>query len=111
MRGTVRWMRVAGAVSTVGVLLACSGLQLDLPIGKSFDNVAACQSYVEAYNRLDCVTDAFRISPTDMCPDALDDYPCDMSEHYQCMADRIMCSDGRPDVLDMHTACGDRTCD
>lgn len=74
--------------------LACGGGGAALSGGA--DNVGACKAYIEHYNSLDCSS----IAPFDaneMCPDALDMNPTDMTPFYECMASSVSCKDGIPD--------------
>lgn len=93
--------------ATLVALLGCSGLRL--PLGQGWNNVAACQSYVDSYNALNCVADHDALSRIDNCPSELNRSRCDLTEHYACLHDHVQCVDGRVDVSGQ-IDCGDRSC-
>ncbi len=73
--------------------------------GGGSGNVEACTAYVEQHNSLSCVQSlGVTYEPADMCPDALNLNPNDMSEYYQCMADNSQC-DGDIPKLDGLSNC------
>lgn len=98
----MRW--TAAAVTTLALGLACSGLPTS---GDGYDNVGACLGFVEAYNALDCIPEPLK--PEDRCPESLAMSPCDLSDHYECMAEAARCSEGSPD-LGGQARCGAPTC-
>lgn len=86
------------AVFSLGFGLACSGLPTSVGGlgGGSFDNVGACKRYVEAYNSAECLP--VDLDANDLCVDALNITPCDLSSYYDCMAAAVKCKDGLPDI-------------
>ena len=85
---------VAVAAPTLFFALACSGM----PAMGSYENVSACKQYVDAFNKLDCLPDSAKLAADDMCPDALDMSPVDMTEYYTCLADNAKCNGKIPDL-------------
>lgn len=88
---------IAVAAPVVGLALACSGL----PTG--YDNVTPCKNYVKAANSKPCMKNA-QLNVDDMCPDALNATPKDMSPYYECLEKNIKCKGKVPD-LSGQTSC------
>ncbi|MEQ1502852.1 MAG: hypothetical protein ABMB14_11510 [Myxococcota bacterium] len=85
---------LAAAVGTMLFGLACAGMQL--PTGGGHANVAACTKYVETFNSVECNSVDLKVE--DLCPAAIDQSACDLSEYYGCMANGVKCNNG---VFDM----------
>jgi hypothetical protein len=55
-------------------------------------NQAACEDYVDSYNKLECVGQ--KLDTDEKCPDQLDDDECDMESYYKCLSKKTTCADG-----------------
>lgn len=87
-----------GAVATaVFFTLACGGAGDLGGMSSGADNVAACKTYLEAYNALECVPKEAKLSDS-ICPDNLNMTPIDMTEYYTCMAENSKCNGDIPDL-------------
>ncbi|MCO4745533.1 MAG: hypothetical protein KC912_12145 [Proteobacteria bacterium] len=92
-----KWTLLATAAATLTFGLACGG---GGGLGGGFDNVGACEAYVAHHNALEC-TSSIQYESSDMCPEALNMNPNDMSEMYQCMIDGAKCNGEIPDFEGM----------
>ena len=71
-------------------LAACGG-------GGGYANQAACKSYVETQNGLDCMK-SVQQDADQTCPAMLDQSPVDMTEYYKCLEDNAKCNGDIPDL-------------
>jgi hypothetical protein len=78
------------AAITLALGLACGG-------GGGYDNLAACERYVDAYNGLTCMS-AVKLEKSTMCPSNLDLTPTDMASYYDCLAENSKCNGDIPDL-------------
>lgn len=86
-----------GAAFTLAFTLACGGTDLSTAgLSGGFDNVAACEAYVDKHNSLECTKD-MKYEASEMCPSALDMNPSDMSPMYDCMVENAKCDGAIPD--------------
>lgn len=58
-------------------------------------NIEGCMRWIEAFNALECMPEAARISPEVNCPESLSK-ACDQRAFWNCMLDKTRCEDGRP---------------
>jgi hypothetical protein len=100
MRKYVGWMPVllvlAAPACLEGEATEGSGQEPDLRLeeddeGSPPRNQAACLAYAESFNALECVPDEAHLS-SDYCPADLDS-GCDITEWYECLADKHTCEE------------------
>lgn len=97
--GALGVFAVLAAGSTPDVMDEISAAGAGGAAGGGGDNAAACRDYVAHYNSLSCVQSVgIEFEADDMCPDALDLNPNDMSGYYQCMIDNSKCNGDIPDM-------------
>jgi hypothetical protein len=58
-------------------------------------NVEACREWIAAFNALECMPEAARISAETACPESLD-LACEQEAYWACMVEKTQCVDGRP---------------
>lgn len=111
-----RTLTVGTALVTLIAVLGCSGLEeafdeVEAEIEKEAaaadeapasggGNKAACVKYVEHHNAQPCLKIA-QLNAGDMCPDALDMNPKDMSKMYDCMRENTKCNGNIPDLAEV----------
>lgn len=60
--------------------------------GDSFDNQAACEAFVDAYNDLECVDSTVSVDPDQACV-GYTDTTVDCSNIFACWTDNMVCED------------------
>jgi hypothetical protein len=72
------------------MFVACGGD--DGGDGDVFDNQAACEDFIAAYNSLDCVMDAAMVDPEQACS-GYTDTTVDCANIFNCWTDNMACED------------------
>ncbi|MFK7926652.1 MAG: hypothetical protein AB8H79_00575 [Myxococcota bacterium] len=97
---------IISAVAVGGLaLMAIGSGGTGLPSADPAANQAACETYWNAYNELECLPGGFKLDAADLCSNVNNPY-VDMTGYYGCMQEKAICTDGSIDVTGQ-TECND----
>ena len=102
----VRRTLVSAAVLGGLALMAIGSGGTGLPSADPEANKAACKTYWNHYNTLECLPGGIEMDAAELC-DSINNPYVDMTPYYECLAEKVTCVDGTINT-DEQSSCNDK---